>query len=114
MRAPKNLGVKTVIVIFTALAALLVYRYGMECVYLKLFGIPCPGCGITRATAALLSGRFADVLRHYPAYGALPVLFFYFLYDGELFGNKFLDRTVLFICAAAVTAAYVYKIYNFI
>lgn len=114
LRLPKNFGVKAAIISVVAFSAALIYKYGVSCIYLKLFGIPCPGCGITRATAALLSGRFADVLYYYPAYGALPLLFLYFLYDGEVFSKKWLNRTVLIVCATAVAAAYIYKLNNFI
>jgi hypothetical protein len=34
-----------------------------QCPIHQYFGIFCPGCGATRALAALLHGRFADALR---------------------------------------------------
>lgn len=39
-----------------------------------LFGIPCPGCGLTRATAAALSGHFAHAFELHPlVYLVAPV-----------------------------------------
>lgn len=38
-------------------------------------GIPCPGCGLTRATIALLRGDVAEALRFHPlVFVALPIL----------------------------------------
>jgi hypothetical protein len=38
----------------------------MRCPSATLLGIPCPTCGMTRATLALLRLRFDDVLRYNP------------------------------------------------
>ena len=36
------------------------------CVFQILFGIPCPGCGSTRAAVALIQGRFAEAFTYHP------------------------------------------------
>ena len=36
------------------------------CPVAALSGYPCPGCGLTRATLALLSGQWAAALRYHP------------------------------------------------
>ncbi|HEX6276690.1 MAG TPA: DUF2752 domain-containing protein [Polyangiaceae bacterium] len=41
------------------------------------FGIPCPGCGLTRATLALLSGDFGAALRFHPLVVVLTPVFAY-------------------------------------
>jgi hypothetical protein len=41
-----------------------------------LFGIPCPGCGLTRATLALISGDIARALDFHPLVFVLGPLFF--------------------------------------
>ncbi len=107
---PKNLILKAVVVAIAAIMAWGMYEIGIQCVFLRMTGIPCPGCGITRATAALLSGRVSEVFMYYPAYGVLPVLFLYFMYDGEVFSHKALNRAVLIACAAVIIIFYVIKL----
>ncbi len=34
-----------------------------ECPFFRVTGIPCPGCGLSRATILLLNGEFADSFR---------------------------------------------------
>lgn len=38
----------------------------MPCPFLKVTGLPCPGCGMTRSCLALLRGNWADVWRLNP------------------------------------------------
>lgn len=109
---PKNIAVKAFVILFTGAMAAVVYKIGVSCVFLRLFHIPCPACGITRATASLLCGDFAGVIKAYPAYGALPILFLYFLYDGELFLSKWLNRAVLIFSFSAVLIFYVLRLIN--
>lgn len=45
------------------------------CPFAGWLGIPCPGCGLTRATVALVSGDWQTALRLHPLVGfVLPVL----------------------------------------
>ena len=54
----------TVSVAIAAIAAKLCIAYGLTwpCPALVLLGLPCPGCGGTRALAALAQLRFAEAL----------------------------------------------------
>lgn len=52
---------------------------GME----RIFGLPCPGCGMTRSVASLLQGHFAEALQYHPfglPAAALLVLFGLFVF----------------------------------
>ncbi len=51
-----------IIVIFVTLMAILVLteRIAIPCIFNKVTGLYCPGCGITRAIKALLKGNFSE------------------------------------------------------
>ncbi|WP_343229892.1 DUF2752 domain-containing protein [Roseimicrobium sp. ORNL1] len=36
------------------------------CFFANMTGLPCPGCGMTRATAALLKGQWGLAMKHHP------------------------------------------------
>jgi hypothetical protein len=56
-----------------ALALLASGVVGWPCPFLLLTGIPCPGCGLTRATLLLLRGRVTDSL-HFHAFSPVVLL----------------------------------------
>jgi hypothetical protein len=64
-----------VVVLLVAAGAVLVLSEAPLCPTAFLFGIPCPGCGLTRATLALLHGHVSDALRFHPLVFVLAPLF---------------------------------------
>jgi hypothetical protein len=57
---------------------LLAAKFGVPlCPFAALTGVPCPGCGLSRAALALLSGDVAAAFHFHPlVFVALPVLVF--------------------------------------
>jgi hypothetical protein len=53
-------------------AATALHLPGMQCPFQRLTGIPCPGCGLSRACAAMITGDANHSLRMHAF--ALPVL----------------------------------------
>jgi hypothetical protein len=49
-----------------ALAALVVAGLPFRCPLLAITGVPCPTCGLTRATRLALHGQLADATRMHP------------------------------------------------
>ena len=56
------------------------------CPSLRVLGLPCPGCGVTRAWLAFLGGDFRTALMYNPLFLPLTFLFLWVLI------NTFLER----------------------
>ena len=79
-------------VLAAAVAAMLLLKAG--CPIRWLTGVPCAGCGMTRALLALLHGDFAGALQLHGMVWSLPVLLLLYLYDGRIFRARWANRTL--------------------
>ena len=73
------------------------YRFWPSCIFHKLLGLYCPGCGNTRALAALLHGDIAGSLAKnillIPGMITLAVLW----YKPNAALNRYFSRTILIV-----------------
>lgn len=60
-------------VLFVAWLAL--YLLDIGCVFRLMTGIPCPGCGMTRAWLAALRLDFAAAIAYHPLFWSVPIAF---------------------------------------
>ena len=74
--------------------------FGITCIYIRFFGLPCPGCGMTRAWMSVFHLDFKAAFRYHPLFWAVIPVYLYILFDGALFGKPWLDRTVMIALAA--------------
>lgn len=65
------------------------------CVWQNLLGIPCLGCGMTRAYAALLHGDLRAAFSLHFMFPVLPLLYLEILFDGRLFRRYWVDIAFL-------------------
>ena len=65
----------TLLAVVAAVLALAMYVDFPLCPLASSFGIPCPGCGLTRATLALLHGNVRAALHFHPLVWLLAPLF---------------------------------------
>ena len=52
----------------------LLYAKGIPCIFAEIFHTPCPGCGSTRSSIALLQGDLDGVVRYNPLGPVMAVL----------------------------------------
>lgn len=100
-------------VLFTLayISILLILRcFQLNCFFDSIFGIPCPGCGMTRAVSEAIRFNFHSAFQYHAMFWSIPFLFLYFLYDGHLFKNKILNKSVFIIIATGFLISWIVKI----
>lgn len=82
------------------------------CPIRELTGIPCPGCGMSRAWLSLLRGDFAAAWRYHPLFWLVPVaLALLFVKKGPLATVK--GRAVLWsLIALTFVLVYLLRLWN--
>lgn len=109
---PKRIAI---LVAILPLVAILLFVDLPLCPTATVFHIPCPGCGLTRATRAAVSGEFREAFRYHPlVFVFVPLLSAYaitgsisFLRFGSAhvdlpFQGKFFDTLWLVLLAALI------------
>lgn len=78
------------IIILLTLAVIVYAMWQLEtgCLVQKVFHIPCPTCGMTRAFFALINGNVALSFELHPMLLSLPMLIIMFLFSEKLFNGK--------------------------
>ena len=78
----------------------LLYILQISCPIRALLGIPCPGCGMTRALLCLLRLDFAAAFSYHKMFWSVPLLYLCFLCDGRLFPQKWQNALLYSLLAA--------------
>ena len=78
-----------------ALVVVLFYIFNIPCLFKLFFGIPCPGCGITRAWLSLLRLDFRSAFRFNPMFWSVPLLAWLYLIDFKPFKSKWLNCALM-------------------
>lgn len=84
---------------------------GMECIWRRLFGIICPGCGMTRAVIALIHGDIRAAFFYHPMVWSLPIIIIYIAADGRVFKNKTINYGILAVIAAGFAVSYIIRLF---
>jgi len=77
----KKIMLALLFVIYFTLSYLVLHLLDTTCIFIYLFNIPCPGCGMTRALLFLLKLDFKSAFMHNPTIFFMPYIAYY------IFGN---------------------------
>ncbi len=92
------------------LVLLLRWLTGVNCIVRRIFGVPCPCCGMTRAALALLRGDLSGSLAAHPM--LLPAILGILLvaHRGHFGRMTRLADVLAILCAASVAVCYVLRL----
>lgn len=83
-----------------------------ECIFLKVTGFYCPGCGATRAVSALLNFKFITAFKYNPGIVSLAIIVVLLLCE-KIFTKKILPRKLTFWVVFIIVLFSYYIIRNF-
>lgn len=89
-----------ILLIYFTTVYILFNKLNITCVFLRFLGVPCPGCGMTRAAISLLKLDFAGAIKNNITVFFMPYVIAYIFLD--LKGRVY---NCLMICIAIVAIA---------
>lgn len=90
MRGIKRVFLLMLLGVYFAIAYTLMHYFEITCVFLKLFDVPCPGCGMTRAFLSLLNWDFTQAVKYNATVLFMPYIFLYIIFDFKHKIHKFI------------------------
>lgn len=87
---------------------------GWPCVFRSITGIPCPGCGLSRAWLAVLRLDFGTAFCYHPMFWSIPIFVLFFLLDGRLFRRRWINLAVITALLGGIVVCYVIRIVGFL
>lgn len=109
-RMPSHLGIKLAVLgLWLCLIAVWVAA-DWSCVIRTVTGLPCIGCGMSRAWLSALRLELGAAFRYHPMFWSVPVLILLAFYDGKLFRNQKWNLALLILLLLGLAVCYVLRL----
>lgn len=99
-----------VITILLIVGTLTILQLHVHCPIYVNTGIPCPGCGITKALHSIMRFDFIAAWRYNPLCFVLPFLLVFVLFNGKPFKNNKVNNILIIIFIGVAILSYGYKL----
>ena len=77
----KRIWLVFIIAVYFAIAYTLMKYFNISCVFTEFLGIPCPGCGMTRAFLSVLKMDVYSAVKYNVVIFFMPYVFAYIMFD---------------------------------
>jgi len=84
------------------------YIFDMRCIIRILIGVPCPGCGMSRAIYSLFRGNIAEAFHFHPLFPLVP---FILLAITDILDNKKTKKIIIIVISVLFFAVYIIRMY---
>ena len=101
---------KCILLAIVAAGVLIMWLLQMPCVCKFLLGIPCPGCGMTRAWLCAIKLDISGAFRLHPMFWSVPVMILWWLLDGHVFPKKLWNLIVPIAIGAGFAVNWLYRL----
>lgn len=82
------------------------------CPWRNLLGIPCPGCGMTRAWLRVLALDFAGAFAAHPMFWSGPLFFWMFWRDWRVFPGRGANAALLLGLTGGLLGCWIYRLHT--
>ncbi len=106
----KNLPIKIGITVILLAYTVILYFADFGCPILKLTGLRCLGCGMTRAYICLIKLDFTGAFGCHFMFWAVPIMYWCFLRDGIMFKQKKLNITFYVMLSIGFIINWIYHL----
>lgn len=110
----KNIKEKIIFLVSYIVTLGIFVLLNQSCVFVRLFGIVCPGCGMTRAYKALLSFDIIGAFEHHLMFWSVPIMLIYFWFDGHIFKRKNVDRIIFWIIVTGFAINWIINLLEYV
>jgi Protein of unknown function (DUF2752). len=87
----------------------LYYILDINCIIRYLIGVPCPGCGMSRAIFSLFRGNIAEAFYFHPLFPLVP--FILLAVTNLLDNHKKIKKAVIIIISVSFISIYIIRMY---
>lgn len=95
------------VLLWTLLLAVMILFLDVGCIFRKVTGIPCPGCGMTRAHLAALGFRFQRAFHYHPLWFLpIPLAAVQLFFPAGLFRERKWNNAAAVLLLSLVLAVY--------
>lgn len=105
-----NIRDKIFVTALMLIISVIYYFTPIECIFLSLTGLPCPGCGMTRALLSAVTLNFKSAFSYHFMFWSVPILYICYLFDGRLFKSKPLNTVLYAVIGAGFAVNWILKL----
>lgn len=109
VKLPSRPGIRLIILGIFIGVLLFWVMMDWPCLFRAVTGIPCIGCGLSRAWLAALQLDLASAFRYHPMFWSIPLLILLAFFDGKLFRKALWNRLLLILLTAGLAVCYLIR-----